>query len=135
MEPQEVSPIEKAPLPKPERAEDGNLAPAELAPPSQERLRPASDQGSQGPPPTALPPPQPLEPPVTAPAQPQPADDTTTGPAVADDVDVIEKEWVDKAKTIVNTHKHDPYNQEKEASKLQADYLKKRYGKDVKLAE
>jgi hypothetical protein len=57
------------------------------------------------------------------------------GPAIADDVDVIEKEWVDKAKTIVDTHRHDPYNQEKEASKLQADYLKKRYGKDVKLAD
>ncbi len=29
----------------------------------------------------------------------------------------------------------DPYVQEKEVSKLQADYLKKRYGKDVKVVD
>jgi Txe/YoeB family toxin of Txe-Axe toxin-antitoxin module len=55
-------------------------------------------------------------------------------PANAGDEDVIEKEWVDKAKKIVTQTKDDPYKQEQEVSKLQADYLKKRYGKDVKLA-
>ena len=55
--------------------------------------------------------------------------------AIADDVDVIEKEWVDKAKSIVNQTKGDPYHQEKQVSELQADYLKKRYNKSVKLAE
>ena len=54
--------------------------------------------------------------------------------AIADDVDVIEKEWVDKAKSIVNQTKGDPYHQEKQVSELQADYLKKRYNKSVKLA-
>ena len=54
--------------------------------------------------------------------------------ALADDVDVIEKEWVDKAKSIVNQTKGDPYHQEKQVSELQADYLKKRYNKSVKLA-
>jgi hypothetical protein len=56
-------------------------------------------------------------------------------PVIADDVDVIEKEWVDKARRIVNATKEDPYAQEKEVSKLQADYLMKRYNKQVKLPE
>lgn len=58
---------------------------------------------------------------------------TNTNPVTASDEDVIEKEWVDKAKKIVAQTKDDPYRQEKEVSKLQADYLKKRYGKEVKL--
>lgn len=56
-------------------------------------------------------------------------------PATASDEEVIEKEWVDKAKKIITQTKDDPYKQEKEVSKLQADYLKKRYGKDIKIAE
>ncbi len=59
----------------------------------------------------------------------------TDDPLIADDVDVIEKEWVDKAKKIVNATKEDPYEQEKEVSKLQADYLMKRYNKQIKLSE
>jgi len=136
MEPQQPSPVEQAPASKPERSETGNLPPAEQAPPSQEKLTPAIDRSAQaGPPVPILPTPQAT--PVMPPAVDQALDVPVagSGPAVADDVDVIEKEWVDKAKTIVNNHRHDPYNQEKEASKLQADYLKKRYGKDVKLAE
>ena len=52
---------------------------------------------------------------------------------VAGDDDLIEKEWVDKAKKIIEQTRSDPYNQEKQVSKLQADYIKKRYGKDVKV--
>lgn len=65
------------------------------------------------------------------------ADDPSqaNGPLIADDVDVIEKEWVDKAKRIVNATKEDPHQQEKEVSKLQADYLMKRYNKQLKLSE
>ncbi len=54
----------------------------------------------------------------------------STSPAVADDVDVIEKVWVDKAKAIVKQTKDNPYIQEKQVSSLQDDYQKKRYGKD-----
>lgn len=59
---------------------------------------------------------------------------TNDNPLVAGDDDLIEKEWVDKAKRIIQETRSDPYAQEKEVSKLQADYMKKRYGKDVKLA-
>lgn len=74
------------------------------------------------------------------PLLPTPADPVTTTqpvtdtPLMAGDDDLIEKEWVDKAKRIVYETRSDPYAQEKEVSKLQADYIKKRYGKDIKLA-
>jgi len=54
-------------------------------------------------------------------------------PAVADDLDLIEKEWVTKAKGIVEQTKHDPYNQNKEMNLFKADYMKKRYNRDVKV--
>ena len=56
-------------------------------------------------------------------------------PAVADDLDLIEKEWVEKAKKIVSNTHNDPYNQNKEMNKFKADYMKKRYGKDIKLED
>lgn len=59
----------------------------------------------------------------------------STNPQIADDVDVIEKEWVDKAKSIVSSTKDNPHMQEKEVSKLQADYLMKRYGKQMKTVD
>lgn len=55
-------------------------------------------------------------------------------PPTAKDEEIIEKEWVDKAKKIVAKTKNDPYEQEKEVGRLQADYLRKRYGKEVKVA-
>lgn len=65
---------------------------------------------------------------------PLPTDDTATSdatPVVAADDDLIEKEWVDKAKAIIVKTKDDPYQRELQVGKLQADYLKKRYGKDL----
>lgn len=56
-----------------------------------------------------------------------------TSPQVAADNDEIEKVWVDKAKKIVQQTKGDPYMQERATSRLQADYMKKRFDKDVKL--
>ena len=56
-------------------------------------------------------------------------------PQIADDSDLIEKEWVTKAKHIVEQTKHDPYVQNQEVNKMKADYLKKRYNKDLKLSE
>ncbi len=54
-----------------------------------------------------------------------------TTPVVADDIDLIEKEWVHKAKAIVEQTKHDPHEQKKQISEFKSDYLKKRYNKDV----
>lgn len=74
------------------------------------------------------------------PAQPQqpiaqqPAADPQT-PIIADDSDLIEKEWVLKAKEIVARTKHDPYLQNKEVERIKADYMKKRYNKDIRITE
>jgi hypothetical protein len=52
-------------------------------------------------------------------------------PLVASDDDLIEREWVDKAKKIIIRTKDDPYLREQEVGKLQADYLRKRYGREL----
>lgn len=79
-----------------------------------------------------------LPPPVTPVVQPTNATSTgsappvaTDTPLVANDDDLIEKEWVDKAKQIIASTRDDPYQRELEVGRLQADYLKKRYGKDL----
>jgi hypothetical protein len=56
-------------------------------------------------------------------------------PAIADDNDLIEKEWVQKAKAIVIKNKEDPYTQKKERSHYKANYVKKRFNKDIKISE
>ncbi|MBI3494602.1 hypothetical protein HY004_01295 [Candidatus Saccharibacteria bacterium] len=60
---------------------------------------------------------------------------TTQTPVVAADDDVIEKEWVNKAKKVITQTKGDPYTKEREVSRLQADYMQKRYGKQVKMPD
>lgn len=61
--------------------------------------------------------------------------DDTTSPAVAADDDVIEKEWVDSSKKIVSETQGDPHSRSRRVSKLHADYLKKRFGKELNPAE
>jgi hypothetical protein len=80
------------------------------------------------------------QPPVAPAVSVQPISSSTSAsqpvgdnPISAADEDLIEKEWVDRAKKIIAHTKNDPYLQEKEVSRLQADYLKKRYGKEIKL--
>ncbi|NDC22375.1 hypothetical protein EBZ57_03330 [bacterium] len=50
-----------------------------------------------------------------------------------DDGDLIEKEWVEKAKQIVEKNRDDPYKQSEELNVFKADYMKKRYNKDIKV--
>ncbi len=51
---------------------------------------------------------------------------------LANDSDLIEKEWVEKAKEIINKTEGDPYIQTKKLNELKSVYLKKRYNKDLK---
>lgn len=67
----------------------------------------------------------------------QAADDTTTAtstPATmtADD-DNVEKEWVNKARQIVERTRNDPYRQSEELTLVKADYMRQRYNKIVKV--
>ena len=55
----------------------------------------------------------------------------TSSPIAAADEDLIEKEWVDRAKKIIEETKDDPYRREQEVGKLQREYIKKRYGRDI----
>lgn len=52
-----------------------------------------------------------------------------------DDGDLIEKEWVNKAKAIVARNRDDPYKQSEELTVFKADYLKKRYDKTLKVSK
>jgi hypothetical protein len=63
------------------------------------------------------------------------AANAANGPSIADDNDLIEKEWVTKAKQIVEKTRENPYVQNKELSVFKADYMKKRYNKTIKLSE
>lgn len=56
-------------------------------------------------------------------------------PAIAQDDDLIEKEWVEKAKKIISQNRDDPHKQEEEATGLKVDYLKKRFGRDLSPTE
>jgi hypothetical protein len=70
--------------------------------------------------------------PVTMLAQPTVVDDTTSAtPLTAANDDLIEKEWVDKAKEIIHTTPNDPHMRGEKVSALQKDYLRKRYGKEI----
>jgi len=112
-------------------APEGGVAPAEAVPAAPER---------QKQPAIAAPAPIPALPPqqqgqtagsdvssTTAPS--------TSLPQVADDADLIEKEWVNKAKEIIAKTQDDPYRQSKEINYMKADYMQKRYNKTVKLSE
>ncbi len=66
------------------------------------------------------------------------SDDDATGaqpvvssPTIANDDDLIEKEWVDRAKKVLAETRDDPYRREQEVSRLQEDYLMKRYGRKL----
>ena len=124
----------------PERAPDGYSQAVELAPQYQtpetgietgpdrheqiaEATAAAADNTGL---PTALPPA------TIAPLQPNSADKAVNDvPLVAGDDDLIEKEWVDRAKKIVDETKEDPYRREEAVNQLQRDYQKKRYGREL----
>lgn len=54
-------------------------------------------------------------------------------PESADDLDLIEKEWVRKAKEIVDATQGDPYSQNSQINQMKVEYIKKRYNKDIKI--
>lgn len=61
-----------------------------------------------------------------------PVQASPSSPTVAEDVDLIEKEWVNKAKKIVESTRNDPSQQNIQLNKFKADYLKIRFNKDIK---
>ena len=74
---------------------------------------------------------------LPAPVDPQTQLADTAGPVATDapiaaaDEELIEKEWVDKAKQVIADTKDEPYLREQEVKKLQIEYVQKRYGKII----
>jgi hypothetical protein len=62
----------------------------------------------------------------------QPVDDAHL---IAEDADVMEKEWVERAKKVLSQTSQDPYIETKEVGKLKASYMRKRFNKELKLSE
>jgi len=56
-------------------------------------------------------------------------------PTVAEDNDIIEKEWVAAIQKTLDQYKDDPYLLSKAMTALRQDYLQKRYGKTVEAAK
>ncbi len=72
--------------------------------------------------------------PLSTQASPQTASlPSVSAPAMADDVDLIEKEWVNKISEIIQKTKGDPYERARQLAVLKSEYLQKRYQKTIKL--
>ena len=82
-------------------------------------------------------PPLPVVTPVSQVAPATPVDPTPVAasasdhPAVAKDSDLIEREWVQKAKQILGETKDDPHSRSERVQALQVDYLAKRYNRKL----
>lgn len=111
-----------------------NYALPELSPAHSQETAPSRQERS----PIEMAPPVPMQPlppiPAQSPLAGASADDSTitsSNPISANDDDMIEKEWVNRAKQILTQTKDDPYAREKAIGELQRDYLMKRYGKQL----
>ena len=56
-----------------------------------------------------------------------------SAPQIADDVDLIEKEWVGKIQEIIQKTHGDPYERARQIALLKSEYMQKRYQKAIKL--
>ena len=135
MKPESSNPKESFDLPIPQEIYDYQWEPE--APAGEKDTAISIEKGASQPDPTTN---------IADPAASDPAPNSGAGsiplstsvsltPLLADDSDLIEREWVEKAKEIVNQTRHDPYRQNKEINRMKADYLKMRYNKDIKLSE
>lgn len=116
----------------------GSSAVPEQAPLAPEQA-PAGAERSPVLQPAAIAPPLSAVVPQTQPAAQPVSDDVTattqtTNLTVDEKTDLIDKTWVEKAKQIVERTRDDPYKQSEELTIFKADYMKKRYGKTIKVS-
>jgi hypothetical protein len=135
--------------PIPERAPNPNITPDQLISTGtqEQALRPtaAPETAPQQPAPAApqnTGQPAAAQPPLTAndvakaiAAAPMPVAPVVPVPQTAADQDVVEPEWVDAAEQTIAHTAGNPYAEEEAVETLQTDYLKKRYGHEVKKPE
>lgn len=112
----------------------------EALPRAPEQAPATAERGPALQPPAVAPPLSSSPVPQSLPATVPPADDvaaTTDNSSLTadDDGDLIEKAWVEKAKQIVERTRDDPFRQTEELTIFKADYMKKRYGKTIKVSQ
>lgn len=119
-EPSEAQASEEQPV----KQEGSERNPEFLPPHSGNQDTPVKSDSTNGPAPVLPQPPH-------APAASTDPHLASSSPQIADDVDLIEKEWVEKAKEIVEKTKENPYLQNKAIGEIKADYIRKRYNKEL----
>lgn len=60
------------------------------------------------------------------------APDSPTAPSAAADNDLIEKTWIQAVDKIAQEHADDPFTLQQKQAELTRDYLKKRFGREIK---
>jgi hypothetical protein len=116
-------------------------APAENLPSQNPEITPgisheaaqSPSQASPMPIPMTVPLPQAPATPITQDASTIQDDKKATDSKLIQDKDLIEKEWVTKAKAIVERTRDDPYKQSEDLTNLKADYMKREFNKTIKL--
>lgn len=58
--------------------------------------------------------------------------DSPTSPSTATDSDLIEKTWIGAIEKIAKEYGDDPYLLQEQQAKFARDYLKKRFGREIK---
>jgi len=125
---------EQAPDQQQEQAAESQTAPIESVGKAQEST--TGKQTAQVYAPPAMPLQVPADTPApAAPAQPLTDDDKAVAALTAKDGDLIEKEWVERAKHVISQTVNDPHKQKHEVSKMKAAYIQKRFNKTVKTDE
>jgi len=131
----ELPPSELGPLPSAANSGEMPLGPLEKAPANVEKAPLPRQPAAAAPPISTIP----LPMPQPASVVPAPAAGVAVvppaAPPIEDDGDLIEKAWVDKAKQIVERTRDDPHKQSEELTVFKADYMKKRYGKTIKISQ
>jgi hypothetical protein len=129
-----LPPMESAP-PAANSGEIIPLGPGPERPPANVERAPVPGLSTAPPSTIPLPVPQPVSVTTTVSAAGGTVTSQSTPLAAKDDGDLIEKVWVDKAKQIVGRTKNDPHKQSEELTIFRADYMKKRYGKTIKISQ
>ncbi|PIZ00405.1 hypothetical protein COY62_02705 [bacterium (Candidatus Howlettbacteria) CG_4_10_14_0_8_um_filter_40_9] len=107
----------------------------------QETVVVPQEMPSQVSPPPTVPDSTNIQQPVQAPVVPIQNDPLSQTAAPVDDGldaeegNIIEKPWVKKAEDIIDKNKDNPYEEEEKQEDLQIEYLKKRFGKEIKKEE
>lgn len=72
---------------------------------------------------------------LVAAQQPQPVTAIAQDEELGLDDDALDEEWVNKAKSVAEQYQADPYMASKALSKVKAEYLQRRYGKQIKVSD